>query len=161
MKRKLKAVLILTAICIVISSVMALATAGDNNDPLITLSYITDVLIPDIDSRISQKVDVSVSEAIQSQPAGESGSFVLVNVEKNYKIIGEEGTEFVLRSGKGTIIATSQGGVADLTAGGDLPDKTEIPLNHHLLVPRSDSRGMSFTTDAIVLVKGAYKVSRK
>ncbi len=158
MKRKLRTVLIITAICMLVTTVAAFATAGDEGDPLITLSYITDVLLPDIDSRIDKKVDTSVNEAMSN---GEGSSFVLVNVDKNQKIIGDEGTEFLLRAGDGTIIATSQGGVADLTDGVDLSNGTQVPLNHHLLVPRNDQRGMAFTTDAIVMVKGTYQISKK
>ena len=161
MKRKLKSVLIFTAICVVLSTVVAFATAGDNNDPLVSLSYITDVLIPDLDSRIDREVDAKVAEAIQSRPSGESSSFVLVNVKAGNKIIGGEGTEFILRSGTGTIISTAQGGVADLTAGVDLANGTEVPKNHHMLIPRNDSRGMVFTMDGIVMVKGTYKISKK
>ncbi len=161
MKRRLKSVLIFTVICIVFSTVIAFATAGDSGDPLVTLSYITDVLVPDLDSRITKKVESSVKEAIQSQSSGESSSFVLVNVKAGNKIIGGEGTEFILRSGSGNIIATSQGGVADLTAGVDLANAAEVPKNHLMLVPRKDSRGMEFTMDGIVMVKGSYKVSKK
>ena len=161
MKRKFKSVLIFTAICIVFSTVVAFATAGDNNDPLVTLSYITDVLIPDLDSRIDKKVDSAVSEAVANKPSGESSSFDLVNVKAGNKIIGGEGTEFILRSGAGNIIATTSGGVADLTDGVDLANGTEVPKNHHMLIPRNDSRGMVFTTDGIVMVKGKYKISKK
>lgn len=161
MKRKFKSVLIFTAICIVLSTVVAFATPGDNNDPLVTLSYITDVLIPDLDSRIDKEVENKVAEAIQSQPSGESSSFVLVNVKAGNKIIGGEGTEFILRSGTGNIIATTSGGVADLTDGVDLANGTEVPKNHHMLIPRNDNRGMVFTMDGIVMVKGKYKISKK
>ncbi len=156
--KKIKTTLIFVVVCLIVSTIISFASPGDNNDPLVTLSYITDVLLPDIDSRIEKEVETNVTEAMADVS---NTSFVLVNVNANQKIIGDEGTEFVLRSGSGKIVATNQGGVADLTAGSDLPNGTDIPMNHHLLVPRSDSRGMVFTTDAIVLVKGTYTVSKK
>lgn len=162
--KKVKAALIFSVICILISTAIAFAAPDDDSDPLVTLSYITDVLLPDIDSRIDRKVNTAVNEAVQnSEPGSAQGageSFVLVNVDKDYKLIGEEGTEIVLRAGSGTIIATAQGGLADLTSGVDLADGSAIPLNHHLLVPRSDSRGLKFDEKAIVLIKGAYKVTK-
>lgn len=159
--KKVKTALIFSAVCMLISSVMVFAAPGDGDDPLVTLSYITDVLLPDIDSRIDKKVTTSVNEAMQSTETAQGGdSFVLVSVDKGYRIICEEGTELVVRSGAGTVIATSQGGLADLTAGVDLGDGNAIPLNHHLLVPRSDSRGLEFDTNALVLIKGAYKVTK-
>jgi len=163
--QKAKAALIFSVVCILISTVIAFAAPGDDSDPLVTLSYITDVLLPDIDSRIDRKVNTAVNEAMQgnsvSNPSAEGGeTFVLVNIEKGYSLIGEEGTEMVVRAGSGTVIATSQGGLADLTSGVDLADGSVIPLNHHLLVPRSDSRGLDFDEKAIVLIKGAYKVTK-
>ncbi len=166
MKQKFKMIIAAVLACTLASAIMAVAAPGDDSDPLVTLSYITDVLLPDIDSRIDKKVSTSVNEAVSgldvSTPSGEtaSESFTLVNIKPGYKIIGAEGTEFVLRAGKGSIVATSQGGVADLTSGSDLANGLDAPLNHHLLIPRSDSRGMTFTTDAIVLVKGTYTVSK-
>lgn len=160
MKRRFKSVLIFTALCIVFSTVVAFATAGDSNDPLITLSYITDVLLPDIDNRINTKIE-STAGGATSQPTGEAASFALVNVKAGSQIIGSEGTEFVLRSGTGSIISTAQGGVADLTAGMDLINGNEAPKNHLLLIPRNDSRGIAFSADGIVMVKGAYKISQK
>ncbi len=166
MKQKLKTILAAILVCTLASAVMAFAAPGDDGDPLVTLSYITDILLPDIDSRIDKKVNTSVSEAIGnldvSAPTGDaaSESFTLVNIKSGYRIIGAEGTELVLRSGEGSIVATAQGGVADLTSGADLANGTPAPLNHHLLTPRSDARGISFTTDAIVLVKGTYTVSK-
>lgn len=150
MKTRIKAVLFVVCICMIISSAVVLATPGDDSDPLITLSYITDVLMPDIESRISQS----------GGQGGGSDSFSLVNVEENYMIIGQEGTEFVVRSGTGRILATKQGGIADLTDGTDLMEGRAIPLNHHLLVPRADGRGMVFTSNGIVMVKGAYRIMR-
>ena len=53
MKRRFKSVLIFTLICIIFSTIVAFATAGDSNDPLVTLSYITEVLMPNINGRLS------------------------------------------------------------------------------------------------------------
>ncbi len=163
MNAKLKKVLAILIVSAILSTVMAYAAPGDNNDPLVTLSYITDVLMPELESQISRKVESEVKSAMSDVEAGTGASsdgFALVNINSDYSIIGDEGTEIVVRSGAGKIVATSQGGVADLTAGVDLADSTDVPLNHHLLIPRSDKRGIKFSSDAIVLVKGTYSVSR-
>ncbi len=163
MNAKLKKILTILIVTAILSTVMAYAAPGDNNDPLVTLSYITDVLLPDLESQISKKVTNEVKSAISNADIGSGSSsdgFALVNIKSDYSIIGDEGTEFVVRSGTGKIVATSQGGVADLTDGIDLANGTDAPLNHHLLIPRSDKRGIKFSSDAIVLVKGTYSVSK-
>ncbi len=164
LSKKTKVLSILTLLILAVSVIVAFAAPGDSNDPLITLSYITETLIPEMDSRINQSVVKKVDEAMSnySSPSqNESSSFVLVNVKKNQRIVGGEGSEFLVRAGTGVIVATSSGGIADLTIGTDLTDGTQIPLNHHLLCPRNDSRGLKFTTDAIVLIKGSYTVKSK
>lgn len=149
MKRKVKVALVFSLVCMLISAILVFAAPGDSGDPLVTLTYITDVLLPDIDGRIDRKV-AAASET--------NGSFKLVNVRAGSVLYGNEGTEIVLRSGGATIIAGNNGGISDLTNGSDLTSDMLVPLNHHLLVPRTDSRGLYFVTDSIVLVKGVYSV---
>ena len=160
--KRTKVILILTLIMMAVSVVVAFAAPGDSSDPLITLSYITETLVPEIDSKIDQEVIKRVDTAMKNHNSNEDGSsaFVLVNVKANQKIIGDEGTEFVVRTGDGTILATKNGGVADLTIGTDLPNGNAIPLNHHLLSPRDDSRGLHFSTNGIVMVKGKYTIKK-
>jgi len=159
LSKRIKAVVYATLVMLALSAIIAFAAPGDSNDPLISLSYITETLIPEIDARVDQKVLQRVNEAMKNytpSSGSSSSSFVLVNVKKNQKVVGSEGTEFVIRSGSATIAGTYNGGIADLTAGVDLANGAGAPLNHHLLVPRNDSRGIKFTTDGIVLIKGSY-----
>ena len=158
---RIKALLIAIVIFVAASAVVSFAAPGDSGDPLVTLSYITDTLIPQLDAHIDKKVDEALDNYTPSKGGGSSEGYILVNVKKNQKLIGGEGTEFVVRSGSGVIIATANGGLADLTVGLDLPDGSEAPLNHLLLSPRNDSRGIQFTTNAIVLIRGKYTVKSK
>ncbi len=116
-----------------VGTVTYLASPGDSDDPIITLSYIEDILKGQL-------------------------SFKVVNLEKGNVLIGDEGTELVLRMGSAKIIATEKGGLADLTDGYDLADGTQMPSNHHLVIPVADGRGIEAQNTAIVLVKGDYKV---
>ena len=148
MKISKKAILIFSIICILMSSAIVLASPGDSSDPLVTLTYITDVLLPDVDARIERKVNEV-----------QSSTFKLINVDAGDVIYGEMGTELMVRSGGATIIAGKNGGgIADLTSGSDLAGDTYVSLNHHLLIPRSDSRGLYFVKDSIIMVKGKYSL---
>ena len=148
MKISKKAILIFSIICILMSSAIVLASPGDSSDPLVTLTYITDVLLPDVDARIERKVNEV-----------QSATFKLINVDAGDVIYGEMGTELMVRSGGATIIAGKNGGgIADLTSGSDLAGDTYVRLNHHLLIPRSDSRGLYFVADSIIMVKGKYSL---
>ena len=148
MKISKKAILIFSIICILMSSAIVLASPGDSSDPLVTLTYITEVLQQDVDARIERKVNEV-----------QSSTFKLINVDAGDVIYGEMGTELMVRSGGATIIAGKNGGgIADLTSGSDLTGDTYVSLNHHLLIPRSDSRGLYFVTDSIIMVKGKYSL---
>lgn len=116
-----------------VGAVTMFATPGDSSDPIITLSYIENVL------------------------KGEM-TFKVVNMKKGNVLTCEAGTELILRMGKANIFATAKGGVADLTAGTDLTDGTAVPANHYLVVPVADGRGIKATNDVIVLVKGDYNL---
>ncbi|MEE1224835.1 MAG: hypothetical protein UH081_06205 [Clostridia bacterium] len=112
-------------------AVTMFADPGDSSDPIITLSYIENIL------------------------KGEM-SFKVVNMEKGQKLVCEQGTELILRMGKATVNATEKGGLADVTAGYDLADGEEMPANHHLIVPVADGRGITANNTVIVMVKGDY-----
>lgn len=82
----------------------------------------------------------------------------IVNVPAGQSIIGEAGTEMVLRGGKATAITTAQGGLLNVSAGHDMVQGMEVPPNHLIIIPRSDGRGFKATTDLILMVKGPASV---
>ena len=75
-----------------------------------------------------------------------------------YKQGGGAGCELILRQGSANIIATTKGGLADTTVGGDLADGTAMPSNHLLIVPLDDGRGIQATSTVLVMVKGEYTI---
>ncbi len=133
MKKIIITLLVVAFAFATLGTVTMFASPGDNNDPIITLSYIEDILKGQL-------------------------TFQVVNLEKGNSLIGEAGTEIVLRMGTAEIIATEKGGLADLTAGIDLPDGTNMPANHNLVIPVSDGRGIKAQSKVIVMVKGDYTI---
>lgn len=133
---------------------IVMAEPGDTDDPVISLSYIQNKVIPELKAYVDEKIS-SISST-----GGESGGqvFKVVEIEKGKKFIGDAGCELILRMGSGTVIATEKGGIADTTAGFDLPNLTPMPSNHLLIVPLADGRGFVADTDVIIMVKGGYKV---
>ncbi len=80
-------------------------------------------------------------------------------IPKGSRLIGYEGTEFVLRAGSAKAIEGPGGGLADLTNGNTYLQGDDIKQNHHILISRSDGRGFSIEgTQTVVLVKGKYRV---
>lgn len=119
-------------------------------DPIITKSYIDEVVLPQIYAYIDEFSGASEGPS----------TFQVVTVNAGKTLIGGAGTEFILRMGKGTIVGSTRGGIADVTSGTDLANGAEIPSNHHLIVPLDDGRGLKINSsnDALVMVKGAYSI---
>ena len=157
MKRKIiySMVLVFLLIFAVLTANIVTAEPGGDDDPIISLSYIQETVIPELKAYVDAKI-ASISG--NSASSGKSSVFEVVEINQGQKLIAEAGTELILRMGKGTIIATEKGGVADTTAGYDLPNLTEMPSNHLLIVPLADGRGFVAQTDVIVMVKGGYSI---
>ena len=151
---------------------------GSEQDPIITRSYLEDVVAPQIYNYLHENIEgltkridelmnrtQAVEESIealkqnpQAPSQGESERFTVVQVEAGQKLIGGEGTELILRMGRATIIATEMGGLADTTHGQDLQNGTAMPPNHMLIIPRADGRGFEAHETVLVMVKGPYVI---
>ncbi|MDR0571005.1 MAG: hypothetical protein LBG71_07300 [Clostridiales Family XIII bacterium] len=108
---------------------------GSEADPVVTKSY------------VDQKL-ASASASV----------FTPLEIKEGRVLIGAEGAEVILRSGEAFVVSAAENGVSDLTAGADLASGTAIALNHLLLAPRGDGRGLRAATDAWVMVKGGYEL---
>lgn len=135
---------------VTVSGISIFAASGDGSDPLITLSYINDKLKPEMKSYTDDKVNGIV--------ASQGEKFVVVTVNEGQTFIGSGGTEFILRQGSGTVIATEKGGIANVTAGTDLGDGMDLPSNSLLIIPMDDGRGFEATDKVIIMVKGNYVI---
>lgn len=124
-------------------------TPGSSEDPVVTKSYV-------------DKVVSALKSELQSAPAapgGESSAqWEVVFAEAGKTIIGGQGTEMILRSGKAVAVCEGENGLSDLTGGADIMNGSNIGLNHLLLIPRADGRGIKCTTDAYVMVLGFYEI---
>ncbi len=154
MKNKWLKTGIIMGLCLALfGGIAAFSEPGGTDDPVITKSYIVDKVIPEIKAYIDERFGIAASEGTVT-----TDSFVVVNVENGKKILCEAGAEMILRMGTGTIISSEKGGIADATAGFDLPNGTEMPSNHLLIVPLADGRGFAATSDVIVMIKGGYRI---
>ena len=138
MKKKISKILItLFVIAGLTVTYTVMANPGSDSDPVISFSYLTEIFKPEVEKELT---------------------FQVVSVSKGESLTGTAGTEMILRMGKAAIFATESGGLSDVTVGYDLPDGTEMPPNHLLIVPKDDGRGIVAKTDCLVMVKGGYTI---
>ncbi len=118
---------------------------GSDDDPLISLSYIENVVMPYID---------------QAVEGAQSSEFIVVELKKGESLTGKSGTEIILRSGDAfvSIPSSAAGGFTDVTKGLDLSNGDKLEANHLLICPRSDGRKIDAKTGAFFMVRGAYEI---
>lgn len=144
-----KVIIAVVAILTVVGGTFVLAEPGDTDDPVVTKSYIVDVVVPQLKAYVEQKMSDGTSDSY-------SEKFSVVDVNSGQTVIFDAGAEFILRKGSGTIVSTEKGGIADTTFGYDLGNGTLVPANHMLIVPVGDGRGFTATSDVIIMIKGGY-----
>jgi hypothetical protein len=111
-----------------------------------------------VDSRIS---DLENNLKSQTGQQGEvvAASFQVLELAPRQILMAGEGTEIIIRSGKVLAIGNNAGnGLSNITTGKDMLTGEEIQLNHLLIVPRADGRGIISQTESWIMVKGKYTI---
>ncbi len=155
--RMLFMAVIIFILAVVVQSVFAFTgEPGSEEDPIVTLSYLKSQ-ISELESYIGRKINDILDKGVAiEQP---QTSFVVKQLFKGEGLIGDEGTELILRSGEATAVGNIDGdGVSDVTLGVDLKMGEKINRNHLLIVPRKDGRGIVAKTDSWIMVKGKYEI---
>ncbi|BAF60958.1 MAG: hypothetical protein HPY89_05220 [Pelotomaculum sp.] len=98
---------------------------GGSGDPLVTQSY------------VDQYVQWRVAELKSGQV-----------------LKGGAGTEIIVRRGQAAVVDSTGNGIPDLTAGADIYGGSTVPVNHLLLVPREDGRGVKALSPVVVMYRG-------
>jgi len=133
---KVRALAAVLAVCVFAAGFLigqrgraATIAPGSDADPLVTQSYVDQLC-----------------------------SLVVVQLGPGQRLEGSAGTEIIVRSGTARAVASASGGVCDVTGGKDLAQGERVPLNHLLIVPRTDGRGISADTALFVMVRGPYVI---
>ena len=169
MNKKLKLVLGI-AILSGTSLYAADSFVGTQSDPLVTKSYVdakisqvsgsnSESSTKDLESRLAAQEQLISSLSQQIEKLAESNNtYEIVTVPAGSTIHGKQGSEMIIRSGEGTIVASAAGGVQDVTDGVDLAGGVKAPNNNLLLIPREDGRGIVAHKAMVVMVRGGYTI---
>jgi hypothetical protein len=152
MKNKLSIGIQVVMSAVFIATCVAFAAdSGSESNPLVSKSY--------VDDKISQ-LTAMISSGGDGTSAPTTGtSYEPVYVSVGQTIYGGEGTELILRAGKGNVVISGTDGIVDATTGADLTNGKAVTKNHIMIVPRADNRGVKVTEAAWFLVKGSYTIS--
>ncbi len=157
-------------------SILAASTFGTSSDPLITLSYLTNKLKPEIlaevgtdidavESSLTAELDAKISSFqadIDAQSGETSGnttaSFTLVTLTQNQTVQCSVGTELLLRIGTASAAGSSPA-MIDSTSGTTLIAGDAVETNHMYMVT-IQGNGITATSGTVkVLIRGSYTIS--
>ncbi len=155
MKRKM----IFIILAIAISLLVVFAAPGSEDDPLVSVSYL-ETKLDQLKSELVTMLEDNQNN--QTSPQENSAElFEVLQFEPGTQIVFGASTEFIVRRGTATLIDPDNNNMPDLTSGVDIESDQVIPLNHHMLCPRRDGRGLTVTEDSDpfwIMIKGEYIV---
>ncbi len=138
---------ILVAVALLMGIAVGFGVHGatqDDSTVLVSLDYIENVLKP----------------WVKEQTNGSDSAFEVVYLTKGQRLYSEGSMELLVRSGAANAVApTANQGLSDMTVGGEILNGKKVPINHLVLVPRGDGRGIIITSsESYVMVRGPYSV---
>jgi hypothetical protein len=154
-KNRIIIVLVLSLILLTSVNIISMSAEGED-DPLVTLSY--------VEKRIDDVREYIKNELATVEPTtAPAASYTIVGPDDGASkgatiYFTQESTEFILRGGQATAIASTNGGLADLTQGVDLQTGDKVPANHQILIARDDGRGIKLLQDSWLMIKGDYVI---
>jgi len=177
MKRRIATgILVLAAIALVSgATLLALASPGSQEDPVITLSYLTDKFKPEIisevkaaEKRITDSFDVQINTiqtqlqsqgAVAPQEPEDADRFIVVTLTKGQSLSCSIGTEIMLRVGTANAVGSTSPALVNYTSAASIESGTALVVNNMYLVT-IDGSGVTATADTVrLMVRGEHKVS--
>ncbi len=157
-------------VLILMLAVLTLGVSADEaysskNDPLVSLSYVNDVLGPQIMAEVLEKIEsqyVKITDITDMS----AGDYTLITLERGQTLMAKGICEMVLLSGSATAVVTSSAnveagqGLVDITDGAVIVNGALVKVNHNVIIPKSDGRGIIVTSEGVsLLVRGEYTVA--
>ena len=150
MSAKTMKIIIAVLAVLLLAGVVAYAASnyGSREDPLITKSYLDEVVKPQLESDLQQRLDAAAAEMLASAP----GEFVRVDLAAGQTLRCGVGSQ-LLPVGGGL---TAAGPFSDTTAGSAVAAGQALEANH-LYLTTADG-GVTAAGGATVLISGTYLV---
>lgn len=152
------------------------ATYDSSEDPIISLSYLTDVFRPNLVKEYETKIAALEAKIdalsggtytpVETEPESDTASqavsstYEVIEMKYGDCLFAEGPIDILLRSGKAICIAPSASqGISDYTEGVEIYNGENLTINHMCLIPRGDGRGIMATAQAVyIMVKGEYSL---
>ena len=146
-----------------------LAAGGDESDPLVTLSYLTQTVTPNILKQVDEQAAKRQSELLAQlntaiaegggASGGTSASYSVVTLTSGQTLALGVGCEVMLRVGTATLAANTDPGLIDVSTGGTLNNGGALTANHLYMATIPDRTVQAPAATVKLLVRGEYTVS--
>ncbi|MEM5767333.1 MAG: hypothetical protein AAGU32_03445 [Bacillota bacterium] len=154
----------------------ALAASGDQNDPLVTLSYLNQTVIPDVVSQVETKASARQTELAKNLSdqitryqqdlanaggggSGSSAAYTLVTLSSGQVMSLEVGCEVMLRVGTATVSAATSPALVDISTGGTINGGAALTQNHLYMATIADRTLKPTAATVKLLVRGGYSIA--
>ena len=176
MKNKIVIGVLVLAVIMLISgaTILAVATGGTQDDPLITLSYLTNIFRPRVMEDVSKaeneaeqrfqrriaelEAQLAAGQGSGQTPPGAADVFSVVTLTRGQTLICQVGTEIMLRVGTANALGATAPALVNYTSGSTLSSGSALTTNHMYLVTIANN-GLTATANTVrVLVRGEYSI---
>lgn len=186
--KKIRTIIAAASVALALGVTVLAASYDSSEDPLISLSYLTNIFKPEIEQKYEEKIEkleARLSElentisdpVIDTYPAEDepvidtttensndapaaSSTYEVVELTYGDSLYAVTACDIMLRSGKAACVAPDASqGIADYTDGYEVYNDQAIAKNHMLLIPRGDGRGIKALSESVfVMVRGDYTI---
>lgn len=155
----------------------AALAAGDEDDPLITLSYLTQTATPEILEQVEEQAEARQTELLEKfnavideykgmlkqaeeeKESMTSATYTVVTLSKGQVLNLGVGCEVMLRVGSASVSAATSPALIDVSSGGTLSNGGALETNHLYMATIAD-RSITASAETVkVLVRGEYTVA--
>lgn len=144
----------------------AATSYGTEDDPLVSLSYLTEILTPEIMANLESQLDLSKEEitqiftdAVAGQGDVVSDTFHVVTLTSGQTITASVGCEFLLRIGSATASGSASPTLVDTSTSSTLYSGDTIETNHLYMVTIAGNGLTATASNTKVLVRGEYSIN--
>ena len=161
-----KRTFLIPALCLLLAlaagvTAYAAANYGSQEDPLITKSYLDEVIQPELERILRSELEKAApgGTAAENQTTA-TGTFELVTLSVGQQLVGTVGTELLLRSGSAQSYAYDRADVAlvDTTSAASILNGAVLAANHLYMVSIAGNGITASSNNTRVLVCGEYSV---
>jgi len=143
------------------------AGGGSQSDPLVTLSYLTQTVQPDILRQAEERADVrqkDLTAQFENQirqlqsGAGDGASYQVVTLAAGERLKLEVGCEMMLRVGSAAVSSGTEPALIDMTTGGTLANGGALVQNHLYMATIPDRTLSAGAGTVKLLMRGGYSL---